>query len=100
LAETIQDLAYFAVFLAIIAAFTQGFPRAAVLAGWTGGTAGVLVTTVWLPLRPGRIPGIVLNAHLLLSILTVANLAAISVLALRKSLIGNPFASASATRPA
>jgi hypothetical protein len=51
-------------------------------------------------LRPGRIPGIVLNAHLLLSILTVANLAAISVLALRKSLIGNPFASASATRPA
>ena len=34
-------LLFFAVTLAIIAAFTQGFPRAAVLAGWTVGTAGV-----------------------------------------------------------
>jgi hypothetical protein len=93
-------LLYFAVPLAIIAAYTQGFPRAAVLAGWTSGTAGVLVTTVWLRLHPGRNSGIILNAHLLLSIFTVAILATISVLALRKSLIGNPFAAASATRPA
>jgi len=32
-----------------------------------------------------RIPGVILNAHLLLSIFTVAILATISVLALRKS---------------
>jgi hypothetical protein len=79
-------LLIFAVPLAIIAAFTHGFLRAAVLAGWTGGTAGVLVITIWLRMHPGvRIPGIILNAHLLLSIFTVAILATISVLALRKS---------------
>jgi TIR domain len=50
------NLLYFAVPLAIIATFTQGLPKAAVLAGWTGGSAGVLVTTVWLRLHPGRIP--------------------------------------------
>ena len=82
-------LLFFAVTLAIIAAFTPGFPRAAVLAGWTAGTAGVLVNTVWLRMHPGvRIPGIILNAHLLLSIFTVAILATISVLALRKSIWG------------
>ena len=91
-------LLYSAIPLAIIAAFTQGLPRAAVLAGWTGGTVGVLVTTVWLRQHPGRIPGVILNAHLLLSIFTVAILATISVLALRKALISNPFAAPSATR--
>ena len=78
-------LLFFAVPLAIIAAIPQGFPRAAVLAGWTGGTAGVLVITVWLRLHPRRIPEVILTAHLLLSIFTVAILATISVLALRKS---------------
>jgi hypothetical protein len=77
-------LLFFAVTLAIIAAFIQGFPRAAVLAGWTGGTVGVLVTTVWLRLHPGRIPEVILNAHLLLSVFTVAILVTISILALRK----------------
>jgi hypothetical protein len=42
------------------------------------------VTTVLLRPHPGRNPGIILNAHLLLSIFTVAILATISVLALRK----------------
>ena len=37
------------------------------------------MTTVWLRLHPGRIPGVILNAHLLLSIFTVAILATISV---------------------
>ena len=78
-------LLYSAVPLAIIAAFTQGLPRAAVLAGWTGGAAGVLATTFYLRLRPRRIPEVILNAHLLLSIFTVAILATITVLALRKS---------------
>jgi hypothetical protein len=82
-------LLYFAVPLAIIAALIQGFPRAAILAGWTGGASGVLVTTVWLRLHPGRIPSVILNAHLLLSIFTVAILVTISVLALRKSLVVN-----------
>jgi len=94
-------LLFIAVPLAIIAAFTQGFPRAAILAGWTAGAAGVLVITIWLRMHPGaRIPGIILNAHLLLSIFTVAILATISVLALRKSLISNHFAETSATPPA
>jgi hypothetical protein len=77
-------LLYSAVTLATIAAVIQGFPRAAVLAGWTGGTVGVLVTTVLLRLHPGRNPGVILNAHLLLSVFTVAILVTISVLALRK----------------
>jgi hypothetical protein len=93
-------LLYFAVPLAIIAAVTQGLPRAAVLAGWTAGSAGVLVTTIWFRQHPRNIPEVILDRHLLLSILTVAILATISVLALRKYLIGNPFAAASATRPA
>jgi hypothetical protein len=78
-------LLYFAVPLAIIAAVTQGLPRAAVLAGWTAGSAGVLVTTIWFRQHPRNIPGTILDAHLLLSILTVAILATITVLALRKS---------------
>jgi hypothetical protein len=78
-------LLYFAVPLAIIAAVTQGLPRAVVLAGWTAGSAGVLVTTIWFRQHPRNIPGTILDAHLLLSILTVAILATITVLALRKS---------------
>jgi hypothetical protein len=78
-------LLYVAVLLAIIAAVTQGLPRAAVLAGWTGGAAGVLATTVFFRLRPKNIPEDILDKHLLLSILTVAILATITVLALRKS---------------
>ena len=85
-------LLFLAVTLAIIAAFTQGFPRAAVLAGWTAGIVGVLVNTVWLRLHPGfkiPAPGPILTAHLLLAVFSVAILATISVLALRKS-IGEP----------
>jgi hypothetical protein len=43
------------------------------------------VTTVWFRQHPRNIPGIILDAHLLLSVFTVAILATISVLALRKS---------------
>jgi hypothetical protein len=78
-------LLYFAVPLAIIAAVTQGLLRAVVLAGWTGGAAGVLATTVFFRLRPKNIPEDILDKHLLWSILTVAILATITVLALRKS---------------
>jgi hypothetical protein len=49
-------LLYFAVPLAVIAAVTQGLLRAVVLAGWTAGAAGVLVTTVYFRLRPKNIP--------------------------------------------
>ena len=78
-------LLYIAVLLAIVAAVTQGLLRAAVLAGWTAGAAGVLVTTVFFRLRPKNIPEVILDAHLVLSILTVAILATLTVLALRKS---------------
>jgi hypothetical protein len=78
-------LLYFAVPLAIVAAITQGLVRAIVLAGWTAGSAGVLATTIWFHQHPKNIHEDILNAHLLLSILTVVILAAITVLALRKS---------------
>jgi hypothetical protein len=41
--------------------------------------------TVFFRLRPKNIPEVILDAHLLLSILTVAILATITVLAQRKS---------------
>jgi hypothetical protein len=78
-------LLYFAVPLAIIAAVTQGLPRAAVLAGWTAGSAGVLVTTIWFRQHPRNIPGTILDAHLLLSVFTVTILVSTTVVALRKS---------------
>jgi hypothetical protein len=78
-------LLYLAVPLAIIAAVTQGRLRAAVLAGWTAGSAGVLVTTVFFRQHPKNIPEEILSTHLLLSIPTVAILATITVLALRKA---------------
>jgi hypothetical protein len=43
------------------------------------------VNAVFFRLRPKNIPEVILDAHLLLSILTVAILATITVLALRKS---------------
>jgi hypothetical protein len=78
-------LLYFAVTLAIIAAVTQGLLKAAVLAGWRAGAAGVLAITVFFRLRPKNIPEDILDKHLLLSVFTVAILVTISVLALRKS---------------
>ena len=71
--------------LAVLVATTRALLRGAVLAGWAGGLCGVVATTIWLGRQPGSgISGAVLDAHLLLSSLTLAVLVTTTVLAFRR----------------
>jgi hypothetical protein len=77
-------LLFFAVAIGIIVAFSEGVLRASILAGWTICAVSVLANTVWLRVHPEfRIPGVILNAHRLLSVFTVVILAGASILAFR-----------------
>lgn len=69
--------------LTVLVTCSRGTLRGAILAGWAAAAATVLANTVWLRSISGFVLPPVMNAHLLLSVLTVAVLVTVAVLALR-----------------
>jgi hypothetical protein len=73
-----------AAILALLVTSSRGTLRGSILAGWAAGATAVLVNTIWLRSYSGFALPPVMDAHLLLSVLTVAVLVAVAVLALRE----------------
>ena len=69
--------------LALLVTFSRGMLRGAILVGWAGSATAVLAYTIWLRSYSGLVLPPVMNAHLLMSVLTVTVLVVVAVLALR-----------------
>lgn len=71
--------------LALLVTCSRGTLRGGILIGWAVGAMAVLVNTVWLRSYSGFALPPVIDAHLLLALLTVAVLATVAALALRET---------------